>query len=179
MELAEFSLAEEYGYRIVTNPDGTGLTFIDLQTRGPSIFAWISGGVAVLLGVLAGVQFVMLARGGAQLPPASPILLSLLALLAAWGCWRGLARYRSRQTGPGKRLVLAKGQLTDGQGHRLAAGSAITVRVAIDWTDGTGGLRLARLLVLRWPGGQATLYKTFDKNQLATVRAALAQALAS
>lgn len=177
MQSSQSALAEEHGYRILKGSDEKSLILIDLQTRGPALFTWISGGLAVLLGVLAVSQLAIYLEGKTPLPLASPLIAAVLAVGAAVLCWRGFRTYFRRRGSAGKQLVLTHGRLEDEHGQRLAAAGEVTVRTAIDWTDGTGGLRLARLVKLCWPSGQATIYKTFDKNQLATVRAALAQAV--
>jgi hypothetical protein len=98
-----------------------------------------------------------------------------LALVGGWLSFLGRKEYLHRKASAGRQLTLAAGRLTDGAGKILADASAISVRTAIDWTDGTGGLRLARRLRLHFSGEEVTIFKSFDKMKLDGVRAELAR----
>ncbi|MCS6912581.1 MAG: hypothetical protein RMK29_19865 [Myxococcales bacterium] len=169
--MAEEVLAEAHGFSIVRRD--AAVVLVDRRTRSAALLAAMGGGLCGLLGLVAAIQLL----GGTT--PANRVGAGVAAVLAAGTGWlavRGLRMYRARRDGPGVRLVLSDGWLRGEDGQPLAPLSSLTLRTSIDWTDGTGGLRLARRVHLRWPGGCRTVFKSFDQAEVKRVCALLADA---
>lgn len=150
------------------------LLFEDKNTRGPILLTFISGGVALVL-LLAGVALGAQALGGAA-PPGlwvGAALAVAIGALAALVSRRALRSYRQRAQSGGVQHTLRQGALWDAAGRQLAPASVLSLSVRIDWTDGMGGLRLMRVLRLRWPGGSLELMRTYDRAELDRLVAAL------
>lgn len=175
-------LAEGRGFRIAAATAGTAsdaasasvLSFEDKNTRGPLLVTFISGGVALVL-LLSGVALGAQALSGAA-PPGLGVgaaVAATLGVLAALLSRRALRSYQKRASSGGVQHTLRQGALWDAAGQKLAPASALSLSVHIDWTDGMGGLRLMRVLRLRWPGGSVVLFRTYDRAELDRLVAAL------
>ncbi len=139
------------------------LCFVHTQRSRAALGALIGAGLVALLTINGVVQLAM-AQVGAGL-----VLFGLTAALLAVTVviWR-------RRRPPRTRVVtLDGGGLRDPDDNVLAQRSELSVRVGIDWTDGMGGVRLARQISLHWPRGRLQIYKTYDKEELARVRRCL------
>lgn len=136
-------------------------------------FSRASRGGLTLAAIIAwGLVFLFAINGGVQL--ALGHIGAGIILLILGGAVALVARWRSRVRSPGAVVELAGGQLRDQDGRALAAAKDARVKTSIDWTDGMGGLRFARVLSLRWRGGRLPIYKSYDKREIEAVRRRLA-----
>jgi len=146
------------GYEIVAGE--TEIIFVDRRTWG---VAWLM----VALGGLA-VAFLVLSIGIASGPESEVLGLLLAAGIAvlAVAIWLLGRTYRARRSQPAEEirdlliLDLRSDALRSRMGEILAQTAELRARMHIDWwTRGA-----MRVVVLRWPGGRRTLYRSFGRK---------------
>ncbi|MFN0246635.1 MAG: hypothetical protein ACKV2T_06985 [Kofleriaceae bacterium] len=127
------------------------------------LFALIAAGLAAMMVINGVVQMVLthLAAGAVLLGLGT--LFVLVAILV----------FKKRRPPTTTTLTLSKGTLRDGE-TAIAAASEIRPQVQIDWTDGMGGLRFARVVSLRWKHGRLPIFKTYDKREVGEIQRYLA-----
>jgi hypothetical protein len=171
---AEHLLAENQGFQLIRHEEG--IRFINKRTRGVATAAFVAFGLSGISGAVALTFFATALTGSTgqreQLLAAAPI--ALIALVAAWVGRFAYRRYRARQDGPGEQLIARGNALYAADGQQLAALTDVSCETSVDWTDGMGGFRFARILSLRWPGGSRPIYKSYDQSELARLRSELA-----
>jgi len=158
------------GYEIVAGEHE--IIFLDRKT-------WGIGWAMAVLGILAVVPILMTVAGPgavAGLPTAVaewgfPAAIAVLAL-AIWLLGR---TYRRRRSEPAEEirdlliLDLRSDALRSRMGEILAQTDELKARMHIDWwTRGT-----MRLVVLHWPGGRRTIYRTLGRRRSLDVLAFL------
>jgi hypothetical protein len=158
--MASEVIARGRGFSIET--DGDVLRLSRARGGGLRLGVYISAGLAAVLMLNGGVQIAMSHAG------AGVLLLVLGAVAGAAA--RAMARVRL----PPRDIEIREGQVRGADGVVLASVGDVNLDTRIDWTDGMGGTRLARVLWLRWRGGRFPLYKSYDKRELETIRQRLA-----
>lgn len=82
--------------------------------------------------------------------------------------------YRRRAMSSGVQHRLRNGALWNAADQKLAPLSELWLSTNIDWTDGMGGLKLARVVHLRWPDGSLPVFRTYDRAEVEKLLTALA-----
>ena len=160
----------ENGYEIVAGENE--IIFLDRKT-------WGIGWVMFALGVLAVVLIVFAVTGAGAPQGLPPVLIEWIfpagvagLALAIWLLGR---TYRRRRSEPSEEirdlliLDLRSDALRIRMGEILAQTDELRARMHIDWwTRGA-----MRIVVLRWPGGQRTIYRSFGRKRSLEVLAFL------
>lgn len=171
---SEQLLAEHQGFRILRR-DGA-LVFVDKNTRAPAIAAFVALGLCALFATTC-LTFLLMGTAGPRQDLLFAVLpLATLAVLAGLAGRFAYRTYRARAAGPGECLVADDGVLRSADGRAQAQLREVRIDIRIDPTDGMGGLRFARVLWLRWPGGGRAVFKSYDQGELARLGAELAKA---
>jgi hypothetical protein len=139
------------------------MRFARTDRSSAGLFALITGGLALLMLINGAVQMAMThVTAGAVLLGIGGVF-AVIALLV----------FKNRRPPTTKTLTLSKGTLRDGD-TAIASASELRTQVQIDWTDGMGGLRFARVVSLRWKQGKLPIYKTYDKREIGEIQRYLA-----
>ncbi len=155
------ALRNEHPYAI--EMAGDEILFHRTNGSGVRLLSLITGGLAFLMFVNGLVQLVLLQFVAGGILLALGTLFGFVATIA----WRKL-RSVTTQT-----VTLAKGALRVGD-TMVALADDLQLQVQVDWTDGMGGLRFARVVSLRWQQGKLPIYKSYDKDEIEAVRRCLA-----
>lgn len=171
---SEQTLAAGCGFRVLKSDNQ--LIFERPSGGASPLFGWISLGLS-FLGVLVGISLIGQSIGSPQESAdlrAGAVILFALAAVAFFSGRRVLGRWRRQREELGPRLVLFDTALRNEQGEALAPKNILGVYTNIDWTDGMGGFRFARIVSLRWDKESVPIFKSYDKQEIKNLREALA-----
>jgi hypothetical protein len=180
MPPSEQILASGRGYRILKSDR---LVF-ERPADGAPLVAWIGLGVSFLAGLVA---LGLVARAASNASERGDLIGGVLILVALAVVSfivgrRALRRTLRARERAGPRLILDDSSLRNEQGDELAPRGKVRLRTNIDFTDGMGGFRWARVLSLCWPDAglprslpmSVPIFRTYDKGELHKLRQALA-----
>ena len=175
MQTSDAVIVSDSRYRVLHH-EGSLVFERPAETASP-LSAWIPwglGGMATLVGLSLLAQSVTDPKGGGDPRTAALGLFVLSALAFAVGR-RAYLRLRIDRPRARLRLRLDAASLTDERGEVLAQRAQLHIRTRIDWTDGMGGFRLARVVSLRWPQGEVPIFRSYDKKLVQALTQELAQ----
>ena len=152
----------ENGYEITAGENE--IIFVDRRTWGIALLMVVLGILAAILIVLSGLSVSGMAElrsdvSGVALPAAAAVLLVVI--------WLGGRAYRARRDTPTEdvRDILIVDRPSEAlrgrMGEILAQFDDVKARMHIDWwTRGA-----MRIVVLTWPGGRRTIYRSFGRRR--------------
>lgn len=174
MSSSEQVLAVGRGFRIAKTDQQ--LIFEREHSATAQMVAFIAGTVSFV------AIFVALALAGeamadkqarASLLPVAAVLL-FVASLAFFIALRAARRARVQRKRIATRIVLDETALRNETGEELAPRSSLYIRTGIDFTDGMGGFRFARVMSLCWPGQRTLVFKSYDADEMKRLERELA-----
>lgn len=175
MQTSESVIASDQRYRVLRH-EGCLIFERPAQAASP-LRVWIPWGLgfmAALVGISLFAQSVTAPQsdGEQRTAAAGLFLLSGLALVIGR---RAYLRLRIDRPRARLRLRLDSASLSDELGEVLAQRARLRTRTRIDWADGMGGFRLARVVSLCWPQGEVPIFRSYDKGMVEALNQALAQ----